>query len=313
MIMGGKKRLFRTKSTDSHTPPKHVSKDANAETKETGHVKSAEKEQDYALEHHQGELTHHKKRHIYKRILRIHHDFPPGISVLIVFSVIMCALYIILASLFSFTMVLGVVINGALSRLLNIFIILIIAFMIFGISKKKRWAYHLSLFVFGINILNSFVSMFFIKQSVSGILTVFVTFSFFFILMMNLITLSFVRSKRDYFMHHYHRTDMTKGDRSFILGLTVLWLMFIFMAGVLGNAYYNETIEKTDRVISELQSVYPYDVEDYCMKKIVDRDLCYLTGAIMYERDVNVNALCKDINSEFYKYTCFKAIQGDVI
>lgn len=305
--MGGKKREASDK-THRYLHLKPDSKDAK-------HANLQDKEADYISDHdiHEHNGSVHKKRHIYKRILRIHHDFPPGISVLLVFSIIMCALYIILTSLFSFTMVLGVAVNGALSRMINIFIILTIAFMIFGISKKKKWAYHLSLFVFGINILNSIVSMFFIKQSVSGILTVFVTFSFFFILMMNLITLWFVRAKKDYFLHHYHPSDMTKEDRAFIYGLTVLWLMFIFMSGVLGSAYYNETIEKTDNMISELDAVYPYEVEDYCMRKIEDRDLCYLTGAIMYENELNVNALCKDINSEFYKYTCFEAIQGDVI
>lgn len=304
--MGGKKRVrYKETHSDTHTniikksEPEDNSEDKIIETK-TG------------INHHVSNETQ-KKRHIVKRVLRIHHDFPPGIAFLLTFSFIMCAIYIILASMFSFTMVLGFVIEGALSRLINIFIIITLSFMIFGISKKKIWAYHLAMWVFSITILNSLVSMFFIKKSVSGSLNVFATFSFFLMVIMNLITIWYLKRKKNYFLHHYLPTHMASEDKKYVFGITSLWLMFMFMTFILVNSYYVETTQKVDILMNELEYIYPYEAQDYCINKAEDRDLCFLTSAIVYEKSVNQNTLCRGISSRFYRYTCFKAIQGDII
>jgi hypothetical protein len=106
---------------------------------------------------------------------------------------------------------------------------------------------------------------------------------------------------------------MVNADRTFIFTLTGLWIAFILTSGVLGNEFYNETTKKTDVLFDELQDVYPYSAEDYCLQKYEDRDLCLLTAAVMYEKVINSNTLCKDIDSQFFKYTCFKAMKGDFI
>ncbi len=301
--MGGKKRLFRNKSV-SYSHKIYSKQDMLSEVKsDSGKSINEAKHESFQT----------KKRHIYKRILKIHHDFPPGIAMLLVFSAIICALYIVLASMFSFTIILGAVIQGAFSRVLNIIMILLISFMIYGVSKKKMWGYHLSLWIFSFVIINSVVSMFLIRQNVSGLMNVFVSLSFFFILMMNMMTLWYIKSKKDYFLHNYHPAHMSREDKTFVFGLTGLWFAFILTTGTLGNEFYMQTTQKTDVLIQELSTVNPYSAEDYCLQKIDDRDLCLLTAALMYEKVINSNILCKDISSQFYKYTCFKAMQGDFI
>lgn len=317
-IMGGKKRLIhklitRKKAADNSkdSSPHHLTpKTSHKEKHDSGHVHHDVNPQSH---HHLPGYHHQKKKHPLKKLLKIDHDFPPGVKLLIVFSSIMCFLYIILASMFSFTMVLGMTIQGAASRFLNIMMILVLSALIIGFAKKKMWAYHLSFGVFGFIILNSLVSMFFIKKSVSGSLTLLTTFSLFFMLLMNFIILWYIKSKKNYFLHHYHPNHMTKEDKALIYGLTLLWVVFIFAVLIFGYSYYSETTKKADMLIEELYLVYPYQVEDYCLQKIEDKDLCLLTGAVMYEKEkINTAKLCRDIDSQFYRYTCFKAIQGEI-
>ena len=311
--MGGKKRFISSKSTSSKNinhPHNHTPKTPdNFEKKEeiNSTISTPIKEAHHKIEHHI-----ETKPNFIKKAMKIEHNFPPGMKMLLMFSSLMLTLYIFMTALFSFTIVLGVVVEGIFARLLNILIIIMISFMLYGFAKKRMWSYHLSHFVFLFVIINSFISMFLIKKSVAGILTVFVTLSFFFILLMNFITLWYVRSKKNYFLHHYHENNMEREDKTYIFSITSLWLIFILVSGVLGNAYYVDTVAKVDTLIYDLKNTYPFDVEDYCFDSS-EKDLCLLTAAIMYEKELNANKLCKSIDSQFHRYTCFRAIEGDLI
>lgn len=311
--MGGKKRIVSNSKPISKSinhPHNHTPKTPDTFEKNERTNITSEKpvhESHYKIEHHN---TH--KPNIFKKIMKIEHDFPPGMRMLLLFSGLMLLLYIIMTSLFSFTIVLGMVVEGIVARLLNVIIIVMISFMLYGFAKKRIWSYHLAHYVFLFVIINSFVSMFLIKKSVAGLLTVFVTLSFFFILLMNFVTLWYVRSKRNYFLHHYHENHMAKEDLTYIFSITALWLIFVLTSAVLGNAYYIDTIKKVDSLIYDLKVMYPYEVEDYCLDNS-EKDLCLLTAAIIYEKELNSNSLCKEIDSQFHRYTCFRAIQGDFI
>lgn len=248
-----------------------------------------------------------------KKILKIDHHIPLGINILILFSGLMGVLYLLFSTLFSFTITFGMVIEGAIARLLNIIMIILISFMIFGFAKKRMWSYNLANIMFSFIILNSIISMFFIKKSVSGTLILFVTFSFFFLIMMNVITLWYVRHMKNYFMHKYHPPFISNEDKTYISSLAFLWLVFIFVSGILVSSYYEETTQKLDKIILELQNTHPQYVDSVCSFKQDDRDLCLLTGAIIYENELNTINICKMINSYFYRYACFSAIQGDSI
>lgn len=298
--MGGKKRVMHRHEPTSIAIQKEfkTKPDTTTETSDKTH---------YKIEHHRKYTPHWLKL-----LLKIEHDFPPGLLMLFVFSSLMLCMYIIMTVLFSFTMVFGMIIEGPLARLLNIGIIIMISFMLFGFAKKKLWGYHLAHIVFFFVIINSFVSMFFIKKSVSGILTVFVSFSFFFILMMNFITLWYIRSKKNYFIHNYHESHMSREDKTYIYSITLLWLVFFFTSWIFGNAYYTETLNTAEILIGELQSVYPYDAEDYCLSKTDTKDVCLLTASLMYEKELNTMRLCKDMDSQFYRYICYKSINENI-
>lgn len=311
--MGGKKRIVSISkpiSKATNHPHNITPKTPDGFEKNEKSDVSIEKyphESHYKIEHHK---THELS--LFKKFLKIEHDFPLGMRMLLLFSGLMLIMYIIMTSLFSFTIVLGMVVEGIVARLLNIIIIIMISFMLYGFAKKRIWSYHLAHYVFLFVILNSFISMFLIKKSVAGLLTVFVTMSFFFILLMNFVTLWYVRSKKNYFLHHYHENHMAKEDLTYIYSITALWLIFVLTSTVLGNAYYTETIKKVDTLIYELKLMYPFEVEEYCLDNS-EKDLCLLTAAIIYEKELNSNALCKEIDSQFHRYTCFRAIQGDFI
>ncbi|MBR9690161.1 hypothetical protein GOV08_00565 [Candidatus Woesearchaeota archaeon] len=249
----------------------------------------------------------------FKTLHKIEHEIPAGVKVLLLFSILMGVIYLFFASMFSYTILFGIVLQGATARFFNILIILLIAFMIFGTFKRKRYGYNLANMVFSFFIFNSLVSMFFIKKGVSGLLNTFVTFSFFFILMMNVITLWYVKHQKKYFTGQYHPTHFSKDDKAYLFGMTFLWIIFIFTAGVMGSALYEETVEKIDGIFEVVYWAYPYEVEDYCLNIGEDKDLCLLTSAIVYEDNVNALRYCRQIDSQFYKYACFKAIEGDVL
>ncbi len=242
-------------------------------------------------------------------ILGVDHHIPIGIKVFLAYLIIISFFYVFFGSLFPYTSVLGFVIEGMFARIINITIFVIIISIFYTYITRKKIGYYLATWFLIITIINSLISVFFIKSTSFGILKNFVILSFIFMLLMNALILWYLNQTKYYFTEIPTVTALRQ-DKIFIFTISLLWILFIISSIFTSIIFYKATIKKVDVYAETLSGYYPVEGSYYCASQGEDADLCFLTLSIMYPKELNTKSVCNQIKSGFYKYTCMQQINS---
>ena len=207
-------------------------------------------------------------------------------------------------------MVFGELIAGKAALAINIIFLLIVIGIVIGFLKRQPWSYHLSIGWFAFGIINAFVSLLNVTSSTFDILKDFMLFSFIFTVVLNVIIIWYIHSEKKYFLtKHFHDKVWQNRDRIFVYTIIIFWVAVVVVGSLIASRYFHEVTSRTDSLVEELNEKYDYEAESFCSSKDgLDADLCYVMYASMLKTE-NVDKvikICKNIDSDFYRFTCLR-------
>jgi hypothetical protein len=209
-----------------------------------------------------------------------------------------------------FTMVFGELIAGKAALVINIIFLAIVVAIVIGFFKRLAWSYYLSIgwFVFGI--VNAFISLLNVTESTFDILKNFMVFSFIFTVILNFIIIWYIHAEKKYFLSkRFHEKVWQNRDRIFVYTIVIFWVLVVVVGSLIASSYFGAVTEKTNLLVSELDTKYDHEAEEICSSKAgLDADLCYVMYASMLktEKFDKVIRICKNIDSDFYRFTCLR-------
>lgn len=235
-------------------------------------------------------------------------NLPPGIKVLIVYTGIIALFYFVYLA-FGVTkpvsIIFGSLIYGPAASVLEIFALAVLLSIIYGLIKRHYWVFYVSLIWFSFGLLNALISLTRFGSEL-GLLKNVLLISSFTVIVLNGIIVWYVYSERDYFKtKHLNKTTKTK-DKFFVYVIAVAIIVSLLILITFGLNFYSSTLKTTNKVIEELQdSNLP---ELTCAEKNnTEQDICYLVLSIM--KGSRESTLCENIKSDFYKISCYRALE----
>jgi len=258
--------------------------------------------------------THHKQNNkpeksLYQKFLKIEHDLPLGMRVMTVYLFILAFFYGLTGLYLKKAMVFGLFISGFPSFLVNAAIIGLIFYMIYGIAKKDIKHYYLINIFFGLVIFNTLLSIFSIRSLFVGAIRSYINFSFVLVLILNIITLLFLMSKKYYFLHPKPEYHVHATDKLFMISLVFIWLCLIIGTMFYANLFFRESYVQANQLIFELKDKGLIESSLYCQKS-QNPDLCFYIAAQLNKEDPNSKTLCKGIRFPFYYFDCMKRVEA---
>lgn len=236
------------------------------------------------------------------------HVIPVGIKVLITYSVILGIFYALFGLLFPVTFLFGRYIEGLSAQFWNITMIALIAVMVTGFYKRKHWSWEMALFLYSFSIVNSFATLFFINNTILASVSDFLKATFFFTLFMNLLTIWYIISRRDYFKKKIYHPHMHLVDKVFISSVYILYFFAIIFVTAMGFEFYKSATFTVDAIVDDMNSMTLQESVHLCETgNFRSPDVCYVTAATVHRYSRDAKDVCERIQSGFYKLTCYQA------
>ncbi len=235
-------------------------------------------------------------------------NLPPGIKVLIAYTGLITffyLLYFLFAAQKPLSVIFGVLLSGNIAMAVELISLGLLVSILYGLVKREFWVFYVSLAWFSFGILNALVSL--VKfNSEFDILRKILFASSFVIILLNGIIVWYVYSEKKYFKtKHLNKETKTK-DKFFVYVISIFIVVSLLILVTYGIEFYDKTLKTTNEIILELKSAEAPDI--ICAQKSgADQDICYLVLAIMNEE--RGSRLCENIKSDFYKMTCYRAMQ----
>ena len=252
-----------------------------------------------------------------KRVLGRHHhkydalhwkNLPPGIKVLISYVgaiTLIYLLYFISGITKPVSVIFGKLISGPLAYVLEIGSLIVLIVILYGLIKREFWVFYVSLAWFTFGLLNAVVSLLSFKSEFDVLRTVLVASSFV-VIVLNGIIVWYVYSEKYYFKVKHLNKETKAKDKFFVYLISTFLVVSLLILLTFGVNFYNTTIKTTNKVIAELNNAP--DPEIVCAQKTGnEKDICYLVLSI--KEDGRNRSLCDSIVSDFYKITCYRALQ----
>ena len=233
-------------------------------------------------------------------------EIPPGIKVLIAYASIVTIFYIIylfIGAQNPISIFFGRLVTGASAILVDLISVILLGFIIYGLAKRTRWIFWLSLIWFSYGVINAIVSAFFIRTQFL-ILKDLMLLSTISVLLLNGLIIWYIYSEKEYFVNK-HVTKVTKAkDKMFVYIITAVLIISVLLTLTIGINFYKTTIKTANSIIQEFSDVGAS--EFVCDKKEgEERDICYIILAVATNA---TDSICSGIESDFYKLTCYRAI-----
>ncbi len=257
--------------------------------------------------------THHTIR---KHVLHKHDRFyvPLGIKVLAVYCVLLGVfylLYLLFGLALPTTLLFGRIVQGPAALLANLVITGVLAAIIYGMLKRKAWAWELSLAWFLFGILNSLFAVLFLEVVDYEVVHDLALLSFVMTLFINGVIIWYLFSERNYFKDKEFRIRRVQvKDKLFLYGVSVFWILIFLMLLIVGLSFFQQTVETAQAVSVDLQGkLYSHSLYLCGKKGQAEADVCYLVLATKSggQTDQLLDA-CSRIESDFYKFTCIQAV-----
>lgn len=255
--------------------------------------------------------THTTKssRSIFERVFKTSHEMPLGIRVFVVYLLLLTTFNLVLGLSYNKAMVFGLIFEGSAALVINFITVVLIVLLLIGFAKKKIKYYYASLIFFVLIILNTLISIFALRAETYGVLRNFVNIAFTLTLILNIITILFLLSKKYYFLHPKPEYHVHSTDKLFMMSLVVIWAILIISTIATGNQYYKETFSQVDQLIFDLDQRGVVESFYYCgINNAVDTDLCFYIAAMLNTDDPNAGKLCEEIRMPIFYKDCVETI-----
>ncbi|MBI2549117.1 hypothetical protein HYW21_07245 [Candidatus Woesearchaeota archaeon] len=233
---------------------------------------------------------------------------PYAVRVLIIYSLILGVFYLFLAIYVPSTMLAGKMLIGNAARDVNILTTVIIAVLVYGIAEQKSWSYYLAFVLYSLSVLNSLISVAFLKFSIFGFMEQLILGALLVTVILNGLTLWYVHNRRSYFLKKTYfspeRKDVFFAHSIIVIGCIMLLILLSSAIGL-----YLSLTKNIDQIVQELEGFDFTEAKVVCLTREKQNDLCLVTVALIHRHNENVQTACNEIQSEFYKFTCYNAIK----
>ena len=233
-------------------------------------------------------------------------QLPPGIKVLIAYTSII-ALFYLLYLLFGLSQPISVLfgkfIYGTGATVVELVSLGLLSAIIYGLYKRHFWVFYVSLTWFIFGALNAFVSLTAFRAEFDVLKSLLIISSLV-VIVLNGIIAAYIYSEKKYFKTKHLNKETRAKDKFFVYVISVFIIVSLLLLVTYGISFYTDTIQTTNKIIGELQDAP--NPELLCAQKAVpEQDICYLVLTIIENRP----QLCENIASDFYKITCYRALE----
>ncbi len=248
-----------------------------------------------------------KKRGVVRHTSERLPALPPGIKVLVTYAsfiAVFYLLYVLFAVAKPVSVIFGVFVTGTAATIIEFVSLLLLIAIIYGLLKRHFWVFYISLLWFSFGVLNAIVSL--IKfRSEFDILRSVLLVSSVTVIVLNGIIAWYIYSEKYYFKVKHLNKETRAKDKFFVYLISVFLIVSVLLLVTFGVRFYNTTIRTTDKLIGELSSAEVPDL--VCAQKTdSEKDICYLVLSIL--REGKEPSICENIDSDFYKMTCYRAL-----
>lgn len=232
-----------------------------------------------------------------------------GIKVLITYSVILSFFYLfyLIVGIYKPELLfLGGLFRSYMALLADLVLIIFLFVMVYGLNRRKRWAWWACITWYALSIINSIWSVYIMKANVYNILHELLILSSVFIIMINLLIIWYTYYKRGYFINPHSEESFMKRDKAFVYSLVCFWAVLILISMSIGYNFYKETTEMAQVIIDEMRGTTPLHAIEICETKDgKDRDICFVVFVTIFQND-DMTPVCGRIDSDLYRFSCMQ-------
>lgn len=233
-----------------------------------------------------------------------------GIRILIGYSIILCFIYIfyfIVGIYKPDLLFLGGEVRSYAALLIDIILVAALIYLIYGLTKRKEWAWWFCILWYAVSIVNSVWSVYMMKTNVYNILHELLVLSSIFIVLINSLIIWYVYTKKEYFTAPHKEEKFEKRDRVFIYSLVCFWILLILISLSVGYNFYRDTTRMADSIIGELKDTTPLHAIEICeTKQGKEKDICFVVFVTVFEK-YDLAPVCSKIDSDLYRFSCMQA------
>jgi len=200
------------------------------------------------------------------------------------------------------TIFFGIVIDGGLAVLINLFYLIVIVSVVLGLRTKHSNAWNITVAWFSFELINSVVSMYAQGNVYSAIYDIILS-AFAFITLIDAVIIWYLFKIKKHFTKG---VDILKYDKEFIITISTIMILAIIVVFTFSAYHFINITKETDKVVDQLK-LKPYShAKIICnSKSTIEKDVCLLTMVAKYDEATAVD--CNSIDSNFYKFTCIRA------
>jgi hypothetical protein len=233
---------------------------------------------------------------------------PVGIRVLINYSIILGVFYFVFGLFFPFALKIDTLSTSSYVVLSNVVTLGAMVVLIYGFYQRTRWAWRLALGLYTFSILNSMLTLFYIRYGILNYIADFITSTFIFTVFLNVLTIWYIYERKDYFFARTYHPHIHLADKVFISSVYIFYFFAIVFVVSLGFEFYKSATYTVDVIVEDLAGMTYEESLQMCRDmRSIDRDVCYVTVATMHRHFDGSRDLCELVRSDFYKLTCYQA------
>ena len=239
---------------------------------------------------------------------------PLGIKVLGIYSSFILLIYLIcfFAGMdFPLTVFFSKIIQGTDAFMINLAFIALLASFIYGMVKRRQWAYYMGLLWFVFTSINSIVSVLTVNEPLLAIMQQLKTISLISVLLINGIVIWYLVAERKWFLQKRIELKPVRAqDKIFVAVIIIFWIAALIIGLIFGAIMFSDAKVKVNSMMATMIAKEYNEAIDYCNSKTAeDKDICYTVLATIKYIDTrnDIAQLCGNVESAFYKFTCYRA------
>jgi len=238
---------------------------------------------------------------------------PTGIKVVIYYTFVLAffyTFYFLVALVNPAAVFMGMLVKGAAAIMIELIIVSVIFLVIYGLVKREYWAWKLSIAWFIFGIINALASIIASQYEAFLVIRELIAFSSIIIIFVNSFILWYLISKKRYFKFRSSKEEFGITDKIFVYTFACFWIISVLVLLALGIQFYKSNIDLADEILVEIRGKSVDEAIIHCKEQPVERkDMCFVVVAVAQGSDdiLDTYRVCKNVESDFYKYTCYKA------
>lgn len=178
--------------------------------------------------------------------------------------------------------------------------------LIYGLKNRKSWAWLLGIIWYSLSTVHSIASVYLTAPNLYNILRELLVLSSVFIVIINLLIIWYIYTKKDYFRNPRHEDKFGKTDKIFVYSLVCFWAIMILISISIGFNFYKDTTTVAENIVNEIKDTTPIHAIAICETKTgKERDICFVVLVTVFEKE-NLEPMCGRIDSDLYRFSCMQ-------